>query len=84
MVASFETFAGAARMALAINWASLGAFAAAAAGSFFAVSAAETRLAAVAAIAAIIRQFIKRRASINPSQVRTIDRRGCVGCEISS
>src|SRR6476659_2675514 len=37
MVASFETFAGAARCALAISWASLGAFAAAAEGGFFAV-----------------------------------------------
>jgi hypothetical protein len=74
-------------MALAINWASLGAFALAAAGSFFAgalVSAAETRLAAAAQAAAAIRQFIKRGASIYPSQVRMIDRRGCAGCEISS
>src|SRR3954466_1802842 len=36
MVASLETFAGAARMALAITWASLGALAAAEASDFFA------------------------------------------------
>jgi len=74
IVAPSATFFGAARIALAISCASLGAFAALAAGAFFAglaVSAADATPATAVAIATT-RYFIKRGASISPSQFELV------------